>query len=199
MTIPRALLAATGVLLSLGAAPVLAAAPVAAIERFNATTLDIMKNAKTLGIEGRAKRFEPAVREAFDLPAMTAFAVGPAWAGFNASDRSAVTEAFTRMTAASYAQNFNGYNGEKFVVVPATVPRGADMVVKSQIVASGKPTEIDYRMRGAGTAWKAVDVYYEGGISQLSIRRSEFAATVASGGAAALIRKLNDIAVSMKK
>jgi hypothetical protein len=62
MTIPRALLAATGVLLSLGAAPVLAATPVAAIEHFNAATLDIMKNAKTLGIEGRAKRFEPAVR-----------------------------------------------------------------------------------------------------------------------------------------
>lgn len=199
MTNSRALMAATGLLLSLGAVPVLAATPVAAIEHFNAATLDIMKNAKALGAEGRANRFEPAVREAFDLPAMTAFAVGPAWAGFSPADRSEVTKAFTRMTAASYAQNFTGYNGEKFTIAPATVPRGADVVVKSKIVADGKPTEIDYRMRGSGTAWKAVDVYYEGGISQLSIRRSEFAATVASGGAAALVKKLAEIAAGMKK
>ena len=199
MTFPRALIAATGLLLSLAAMPALAATPVAAIEHFNAATLDIMKNAKALGVEGRAKRFEPAVREAFDLPAMTAFAVGPAWAGFSPADRSAVTEAFTRMTAASYAQNFTGFSDEKFVIAPATVPRGADVVVKSRIVASGKPTEIDYRMRGAGAVWKAVDVYYEGGISQLSIRRSEFAATVASGGAAALVKKLGEMAAGMKK
>ncbi len=199
MTYRRTLLAATGLLLSLAAMPVLAATPVAAIEHFNTATLDIMKNARALGFDGRVKRFETAVGEAFDLPAMTAFAVGPAWAGFTASDRSAVTEAFAHMTAASYAQNFTSFNGEKFTVVPTTVPRGADVVVKSQIIAAGKPTEIDYRMRGSGATWKAVDVYYEGGISQLSIRRSEFAATVASGGAAALVKKLGEMAAGVKK
>lgn len=182
------------------AAPAYAAAPVAVIEQFYATTLDVMKNAKALGFTGRAKRFDPAVRAAFDLTAMTRFAVGPAWSGFTAADQSALTEAFTRMTAATYAQNFSGFGGERFVVVPATVPRGRDQVVKSQIVLSaGKPAQLDYRMRGSGTSWKAVDVYYEGGISQLSIRRSEFASTVANGGAKALITKLDAMTAAMAK
>ena len=181
------------------AVPAAAATPVATIEHFYATTLDIMKNAKALGFDGRAKRFEPAVREAFDVTEMTHFAVGPAWTGYSAAERSALTEAFTRMTAASYAQNFNGFGGEKFVVAPATVPRAADVVVKTEIVVpNGRPAQIDYRMRGSGSAWKAVDVYYQGGISQLSIRRSEFAATIASGGAAALVKKLDAMAATPK-
>ena len=74
------------------------------------------------------------------------------------------------------------------------------MVVKSQIVPTeGKPAQVDYRMRQGAGGWKAVDVYYQGGISQLSIRRSEFASTVAGGGAAALIRKLDAMAADMKK
>lgn len=182
------------------AAPASAAAPVATIQQFYATTLDVMKNAKALGFDGRVKRFDPAVRAAFNLPEMTRFAVGPAWTGFSASEKAAATEAFARMTAATYAQNFSGFGGEKFVVQPATVPRGSDVVVKSQIALTrGKPAQIDYKMRGSGTAWQAVDVYYEGGISQLGIRRSEFASTVASGGAAALIRKLEATTAAMKK
>ena len=197
MPIRRSLLAMTLLLI---AGPALAATPVATIEHFYATTLDIMKNAKALGFAGRVKRFDPAVHETFDLAAMTQFAVGPAWSGFSATDRSALTEAFGKLTTATYAQNFNGFGGEKFVVVPTTVPRAADLVVKSQIVtAGGKPNEIDYRMRGSGTAWKAVDVYYEGGISQLSIRRSEFASIIASGGAPALVRKLEAMAAAMQK
>lgn len=182
------------------AAPALAVAPVATIEHFYTTTLDVMKNAKTLGFDGRAKRFEPAIKAAFDLTEMTRFAVGPAWTGYSDADRTALVEAFGRMTAASYAQNFNGYSGEKLVVAPAPVARGSDMVVKSQIIVTdGKPVQIDYRMRQSGAGWKAVDVYYQGGISQLSIRRSEFASTVASGGARALITKLEAMAAEMKK
>lgn len=182
------------------AAPAAAAPPVPAIQAFYATTLDIMKDAKALGFEGRVKRFEPAVRAAFNLPEMTRYAVGPAWTGFSAADKAAATEAFARMTAATYAQNFSGFGGEKFVVQPTPVPRGSDVVVKSQIVLThGKPAQVDYKMRGSGSAWQAVDVFYEGGISQLGIRRSEFASTVTSGGAAALIRKLDAMTAAMRK
>ena len=123
----RAALLAAGLLCALAAAPLAAAEPaVATIDRFSATTLDIMKNAKPLGFEGRYKRFEPAIREAFDLPAMTRFAVGPAWTGFAATDRAALTDAFARMTTATYAHNFSGFGGEKIVVTPTPMPRGGD-------------------------------------------------------------------------
>ncbi len=69
--------------------------------------------------------------------------------------------------------------------------RGVDKLVRSQIIPSiGAPTDLNYRMRQAGGTWKVIDVYF-GAISQLTAQRSDFAATVSSGGAKALITKIN--------
>ena len=48
-----------------------------------------------------------------------------------------------------------------------------------------------YRMRDNGSGWKVIDVYYNGAISQLTTQRSDFAATLSSGGAKALVAKLD--------
>jgi phospholipid transport system substrate-binding protein len=45
-------------------------------------------------------------------------------------------------------------------------------------------------MRDTGSGWRVIDVYYNGGISQVTTQRSDFAATLASGGAKALVAKL---------
>ena len=41
--------------------------------------VETMKDASRLGVEGRYRKLEPAMRAAFDLPAMTRIAIGPAW------------------------------------------------------------------------------------------------------------------------
>ena len=55
----------------------------------------------------------------------------------------------------------------------------------------GDDVTLNYRMRQAGDAWKVIDVYYNGSISQLTTQRSDFASSLASGGAKALIAKLD--------
>jgi phospholipid transport system substrate-binding protein len=42
-----------------------------------------------------------------------------------------------------------------------------------------------------GDGWKVIDVYYNGTVSSLTGQRSEFASTLRSGGAQALVRKLD--------
>ena len=49
----------------------------ATVESFDGALLDSMKQAKSLGVGGRYQKLEPAVGQAFDLPTMTRFAVGP--------------------------------------------------------------------------------------------------------------------------
>ncbi len=44
---------------------------------------------------------------------------------------------------------------------------------------------LGYRMRQAGSTWKMIDVLFNGAISQLTTQRSDFAATLAAGGAKA--------------
>jgi phospholipid transport system substrate-binding protein len=56
-----------------------------------------------------------------------------------------------------------------------------------------------YRMRDTGSGWKVIDVYYNGGISQVATQRSDFASTLSSGGAKALVAKLDSLTDKLLK
>jgi phospholipid transport system substrate-binding protein len=164
--------------------------PAARVKSFYASLLETMKDAKRLGIEGRYKKLAPAVTAAFDLPAMTRIAVGPAWTAFTPEQQAAVTAGFTRMTIATYASRFDDYDGERFEVDPKVAERGADRVVHTRIVTSREAVTLNYLMRSSRNDWKIVDVYLSGTISELAVRRSEFGAVLKSGGAEALASTL---------
>ena len=158
--------------------------------------LDTMKQGPALGPKGRFRKLTPVIDQSFDLPTMTAYAVGPAWATFSAPDKQALIHAFGRLSAASYAHNFDAFSGERFDI-DAVQQRGADKVVMSKIVpAHGDPTNLTYRMRKTADGWKIIDVYY-GAISQLTTRRSDFAGPVASGGAKGLLAHLDTLTAKL--
>ncbi len=158
------------------------------IESFDAALLQTMKKGSA---EARLKTIEPAVNTAFDLPAMVKFAVGPDWAMIAPADQASLLAAFTRFTAANYVHNFDSYSGQTLKVLPDVQTRGVDKLVKTELNDGGSVTPLTYRMRQSGGAWKVIDVYYNGSISQLTTQRSDFSATLAKGGAKALVQKLN--------
>jgi phospholipid transport system substrate-binding protein len=186
---------------ALGSAPLLA--PTAAmaqasdpaasqVEKLDAALISTMKAGKDAGPEGRYKLMTPAVDQALDLQMMVAFAVGPAWATTSAEDKAALTQAFRKFTIASYAKNFDSYGGQKISLVGDVQTRGVDKLVKTQMTGGGTEVTLIYRMRqSAGGPWKIIDVLYNGAISQLTTQRSDFSATLASGGPKALIAKLD--------
>jgi phospholipid transport system substrate-binding protein len=182
-----------GLLLAMAAGPAARADPAASqIEVLDSALIDTMKAAKALGVQGRYHRLEPVVARAFDFATMTRFAVGPSWASIPAGQQQALIDAFERLTAASYAHNFNGYSGERIDVDANVLTRGPDKVVTTHLISPGQaPVTIAYRMRDAGGGWKIIDVFYNGAISQLTTRRSDFAGTLAQGGAPALITHLD--------
>jgi phospholipid transport system substrate-binding protein len=148
--------------------------------------------------KSRYEKLKPAVEKAFDLQAMTAAAVGPTFATLPDADKKALTDAFERMTIANYAKNFDSYSGEKFVVEPQSVARGSEHFVKSRLQpSSGEAIAFNYRMHEAGGAWKVTDVYLAGNISQMAQKRSDFASTFASGGAAGLTKRMNALTDQM--
>ena len=184
----------------LGAGASAAADPaVARIDKFHEALLGIMKDGPKLGVEGRYKKIEADVDALFDLATMTKFTVGPAWAKMSAQEQASLIAAFRRMTIASYARNFNEFKGQKFVTDPKAEDRVPDRLVKSQVIPAGeKPVNLVYRMRESGGSWRVIDVIYEF-VSQLATRRADFASTVASGGAPALVKKLDEISDKLMK
>lgn len=150
-----------------------------------------MKQAADLGVRGRYEKLAPTIRSVFDLPAMTRIAVGMSWSSLAPVQQAALTEAFTRMTIATYANRFDGYSGERFDVEPASELRGTGRLVRSKLIlASGEPVTLNYLLRATGDVWKVVDIYLTGAISELATRRSEFAAILKAGGPDALIDNL---------
>ena len=170
------------------------------VQKFYASLTDAMKRGKELGLDGRYKALTPVVEETFDLPAMTQLTVGPAWAKISDPDKKAVLDAFERMTIANYAKNFSSFNGEEFTVDPMVKMRGQDKIVESKLIGSDKKaTPFIYRMHMSGDKWKVVDVYLNGTVSQLALKRSDFASTVQSQGAQALAMKINALVDTQMK
>jgi phospholipid transport system substrate-binding protein len=192
-------LAALAITAAPAAAMAQAADPAAGkIDSFYDVLLDTMKQAKSLGVEGRYKKLEPAVTRTLDLPAMTRFAVGPKWSTMKPAEQQQLVKAFSRMSVATYAKNFDSFGGQSFKVDPKVQTRGPDKLVKTQLVQPGKaPIDLTYRMRQSGSDWKVIDVFYQGSVSQLTTQRSDFSAAVASGGAPALVKKLDALSDSL--
>ncbi len=172
---------------------------VAPVQSFYDALLSTMKQVKALGIKGRYEKLKPVIEQSFDLPGMTRLSVGPVWNTMSEADHAALIKALGRYTVASYASNFKSFDGEKFVVEPTPKDRNADKVVFSKLVAGSDVVPFNYLMRKNGAAWKVIDIYLNGFVSQIAKQRSDYSATISAGGAAALEKKLNTLSDNLMK
>ena len=153
--------------------------------------LDTMKQAKQLGLKGRFQKLSPVLAKTYDLASMSRIAVGSSWSTLTPQQQAGITNAFTRMTIATYASRFDGFSGEQFQILETIDRPNGDKIVKTQIVKSdGGTVPLNYLMRKSGSDWKVVDVYLDGTISELANRRAEFGAILKSGGPDALVSSL---------
>ncbi len=154
--------------------------------------ITIMKAGKAAGTKGRAATIGPVIDRAYDLALMTRLSIGSSWTMIKPADQAAVTAAFRRMTIGQYANNFKDFSGQSFAIEPKVEVRGGDRLVRTTLNdPKGEKVSISYRLRNSGGAWKIIDVFYRNAISQLAIRRSDFAGVLQSGGAKALIEHLD--------
>jgi phospholipid transport system substrate-binding protein len=154
-------------------------APQARIDGLHEALLGVMQNAETLGYEGRAKRLTPVIPEYFDIQFMAQKSVGRHWKKATEADRKRFLETFGRFMVANYAGQFDGFSGQQFVTQGQEPARRDTMLVKSVLVnPDDDDVELNYRMHQVDGAWKIIDVYLDGTVSELALRRSEFSGIV---------------------
>ena len=162
------------------------------VDSFDNSLLDVMKNAEKLGYQGRFDKFDPVINKVYDIPLMTRISVGPQWSSLTPDQQAKVTEAFKKLSIATYASRFDGYGGESFQITGESAANGGDAIIDTKLMRpNDEPVELNYRLRKSGDDWKIIDVYLSGTISQLANYRSEFSATLRSGGADALVALIN--------
>jgi phospholipid transport system substrate-binding protein len=177
------------------AGPAIAAdAAAGEIARLDAALLAVTQAPKSVSVKGRYQTLAPTIERVFDLNAMTASAIGPGWSGFSSGQQRAAIAAFARLTTASFAANFGGFSGARFELAPDVQNRSGDKIVQTQLIRAGAaPVSLIYQLHRTPSGWKVIDIYFAG-ISQVATRRADFAASIAAGGAPALIAHLNALA-----
>ena len=193
----RKFLSALAALLIVGAAPVFAHAetdPV--IARIQTLDDALVAGAKAGNLS--SPKVRETLRESFNLAVMAQVAVGAPWATMSDKEHAAVIEAMSRYTEARYAREFRDFNNQTIVIDPVVQSRGPDRLVKAEIREKGEPPlKLGYRLREYNGQWRIIDVIYNG-VSQLATQRSEFADTIRTGGAAALVKSLDQATARLK-
>lgn len=195
MTPPRAIRAATlliciALALSAWAEPAAAPSPTAVVDRFHATLIDVMKNADTLGLDGRRERLTPVMDETYDFAGMAQRSLGPGWAKLDAARRTRFVEVFRGLILRTYATRFNAYVSERFETLGSEASIAGTEIVHTVLHAPDQDVHLDYRMRETPAGWRVIDVYLGGTVSELALRRAEYTAVLDRDGFDALVSAL---------
>lgn len=175
-------------------------APAAMIETFHAGLLEIMKEAKTLGFQGRIDRLAPLMRETFDLDFMASKTVGRHWKKLSDDEKARWAETFARFTTANYAGRFTGYTGEEFVTLGVEdAARGTRNVLTKIVVPDGEDVQLNYRVIERDGTWRIIDVYLNGTVSELALRRSEYSSALKREGFDSLMASIEDKIEDLKE
>jgi len=164
---------------------------VVAIEALHDQFIDVMRNADSIGYDGRYERLQAIVTESFDLPFMAEKTVGRHWKKLSAPEQQRWLSSFHDMTAATYASRFEGFSGQHFEVLGEEVAKRDTVVVRARLVdPGGEDVQLDYRMRQRDGRWLVIDVYLNGTVSELALRRAEYASVLKRDGFEKLIETI---------
>jgi len=161
------------------------------VQSFYDALLTTMRHGNELGQSGRFTRLQPIVHSMFDLPFMARMAIGSGWGTASSTQQQQMIDAFERYIVAIYADRFDTYSGEQLQVLGEQRSDARTVVTTRIVDSNGEPQNLNYIMRSNGSIWQIGDVFLNGTISELAIRRSEFASIRQRQGVDGLIAELN--------
>ena len=163
----------------------------AVIESLHVSLLAMMKDADTLGFEGRRKYMEPVVAQSFNMPIIAYLSTKYIWKKFNENQRKQLTDTLERLSVATFAARFKGYSGESFRVLSEEPAAEDSVFVNTELVkADGDVIVLKYLLHQSDIGWRIIDVYFLGIHSELSMRRSEYLTVFQRDGFEGLLSEL---------
>jgi phospholipid transport system substrate-binding protein len=162
------------------------------VEKLHAALIAIMRSADQLGYTGRYEQLRPVVDQTFDLHFMASKSVGRHWKKLTEEDRERWLETFERLITANYAGRFNAFSGESFETLGEEAAIHDTRVVRTQLVRPGdEDVQLNYRLRDVDGEWRIIDIYLNGTVSELALRRSEYSSVLKREGFEKLLSTLH--------
>jgi len=157
-------------------------------ERF----IDVMKKGDSLDFQARVELLAPAVAGAFDLEFMALKSLGLGARDLNDDERQRWIAAFSAFLSSNYARRFIRYSDQGFEFVEEVPAPREQVVIRTRLTRSDKEdVQLDYRLRKTSEGWRVIDIYANGTISELALRRSEYTGVLKQDGFEALVGLVN--------
>lgn len=154
----------------------------AVVEKLQAALLDAMKNAKTLGTQGRYEKLKPVVEEVHDFTYIVRAVLGSSAKQLTPEQLKQAVEAYADGSAQIYAHEFNDFSGQRFVTLEEKPePRGTHVVRTVMQTPGEADARFDYLLRQSDGQWRIVNTIAEG-VSQLAMDRSQAQSALKQGG-----------------
>lgn len=164
----------------------------AVVENFQAALISVMKDAAKLGYDGRYRKLDPAIKQSHDLPAITRVATGRHWDKLSEEQKTRLVDLFSKLSVAAYASQFDSYSGQTFKTVDEQKLANNDRLVRTEFSdAQGGNISFDYTLRESGATWRIINIVVDG-VSDLAIRRAEYASIIKRDGIDGLFAKLQE-------
>jgi len=162
------------------------------VENLHSALLVAMKEGSKIGFRERYDQLTAPITNSFDLPFVARTAVGRYWDTFESNQKSKFVDAFSRLSIATYAGNFDNYSGESFQIVSEKDLDHGQIQVKSRLIKSdGGEVSLDYILHQSNNRWRIINVIANG-VSDLALKRADYTQFLKNKGFNALLEKLNE-------
>jgi phospholipid transport system substrate-binding protein len=161
------------------------------VESLQNVLIECMKEAETLGFEGRSERIAAQLNESFDMAFVARNGIGRKWKELTPEQQSLFSDLNQELTAARYAVNFDGYGGQTFETREVKPAARRTLIVKTEFVQpEDRDVRFDYRLRKGPEGWRIFDVVIDGAISEFVVWRDQYRSVIENRGFTGLIEAM---------
>ena len=170
-------------------------APDALIKRLSTDVLDKIKADKTVQAGDMTKVMvlvDSQVMPNVNFTRMTAAAVGRSWRQATPEQQKRLQEEFKTLLTRTYSGALAQVRDQTINVKPLRAAAGeTEVVVRTEILGSGEPAQLDYRLEKMATGWKIYDMNVLG-IWLVETYRTQFSQEINAKGIDGLISSLSE-------
>ena len=150
---------------------------------------------KTKTDEERKFIVNDAIINHFQTHTIARIYLGRNWRSLKRDEQESYMNLMEELISTTYASRFNKFDGQEFEVVSSSPISKTRTRVNSILTTKSEIVNLDYQLQLSDESWLIYDIVANG-VSDLSLKRSNYAALFAKGG---LVAVTDDILTSIKK
>ena len=145
--------------------------------------------------EKRRSIVDDAIKNHFQIHTIARISLGRNWRTLKRHEQEKYMTLMEELISTTYASRFNKFDNQTFTVVSSTPIATNRTRVNSVLTTKSEIVNLDYQLQFSDERWRVYDIVANG-VSDLSLKRSNYAALFTEGGLEAVRA---DIRVSISK